>query len=523
MAIITVKKLPVSALMAIPSRVVSSIPLIGLLFAQPVLAAEWKFVPSVNLSETYTDNVRLLPKGNDESSFITQASPGFSLTATGSQLKLHADYAMQNLYYSSDSAGVRTNHILNATANSELIRGLFFLDGSSNISQQNSSPFQSAAADNLNLSNNRVEVRTYSVSPYFRKNFDNEFSSELRYTRSSVATSVQNGLDSKADQLQLSANSGSAFKTVTWGLQYNDQKIHYPQQSDVTFQTTTANASYFISPLFAITATAGYEDNNYKTTGEKPSGYFWSGGFAWTPTERTKLAVSAGKRFYGSTYSLTANQRTRGSIWSLGYNEDITTTRGQYLVAASVNTSDFLNQLWKASVPDNAARQQLIDNFIKDTNLPASLSQPVNTITNRVFLQKSLQGSVALNGARNTVIFNVFRIGREAQSISDVDVALLGANDPSLLDNTRQTGANVVWNWQLSSRTNANVSATFTRVNSLATDIKDNNKSLRASISRQLQAKLRATLEVRRVEKQSTLSSNSFTENAVTLFLLLGF
>ncbi|MFZ6814873.1 TIGR03016 family PEP-CTERM system-associated outer membrane protein [Undibacterium sp. Rencai35W] len=501
----------------------SIIPLLGMASAGSVSAAEWKVIPSINVSESYTDNVKLTPVA--ESSYITQVAPSLSLTATGAQLRFRADYVMQNLYYSGNNNGIKTSHLLNANANSELIKDLFFLDGIANISQQSVNPFTDQATSNLNLSANRTEVRTYSVSPYLRKNFSPEFTAELRYTRDSVKTSSQNVFDSTGDKILFDLKSGSAYKTISWGFQFADQKIHYPNQADVEFQTSTVNASYALSSLFSLTATTGYENNSYVAVGEKPSGIFWTTGFSWTPTERTRFAFSAGKRFYGSTYSATISERARASVWSLGYNEDITTTRGQYLIPATNDTSAFLNQLWKASIPDNNTRQQLVDNFIRDTNLPSALAQPFNTVTNRVFLQKNLQASVAFTGAQNTVLLSALNVKREAQSASQADILLLGISNPALLEKVRQTGVNALWNWQWSPRTSANLSTGYTQTVSANTGIKDNTKTARASISRQLQTKLRATVEVRRVEKQSNLANGAgnFNENAVTLFLLLGF
>ncbi|MCU6434113.1 TIGR03016 family PEP-CTERM system-associated outer membrane protein [Undibacterium sp. Jales W-56] len=523
MAIITAKKMRRWQANSLTLGLTSIIPLLGIGATVSVSAAEWKVTPTINVSESYTDNIRLTQ--NAESSYITQVAPGINLTATGAQLRFRADYVMQNLRYSSNHNGFKTSHLLNASANSELVKELFFLDGSANISQQNLNPFTDQPTNNLNLSNNRTEVRTYSVSPYFRKNFSPEFTAELRYTRDSVKTSTKNVFDSTGDRILFDLKSGSTYKTISWGLQFVDQKIHYPNQADVELQTSTLNGSYAVSPLFSLTATTGYENNTYVSIGEKPSGTFWTGGFSWTPTERTRFAFSAGKRFYGSTYSALINERARASVWSLGYNEDITTTRGQYLIPATTSTSAFLNQLWKASVPDSNTRQQLVDNFIRDTNLPSALAQPFNTVTNRVFLQKNLQASVAFTGAQNTVLLNAFNVKREAQSASQADILLLGISNPALLEKIRQTGVNALWNWQLSPRTSANISTAYTQTASANTGIKDNTKTARASVSRQLQSKLRATVEVRRVEKKSNLANGTgnFNENAITLFLLLGF
>lgn len=482
-------------------------------------AADWKLVPSIGLTETYTDNVRLLGAGKEESAYVTQLSPGVAVTANGQRLKLQANYVMQNSYFSGLTNETKTNHLLHANANVFLVQDLFFLDGNASITQQNLTPFGQVTNSSANLSNDRVEVRTYSASPYFRRNFDNNFTGELRYVYDSVASSAKTNSDSKSDTLRFSLTSGQAFKTINWGLNYNLQKIHFERQVPLDADTTTINFDYFVTPLFRLTSAAGHEKNSYISLGEKPPGYFGTVGFAWTPSQRTNLIFNAGERFYGKTYALSFNQRARMSVWSLGYNEDVTTTRGQFLLPATNNTSAFLNQLWQTTIPDATSRQQTVDNFIRDSGLPAALGQPINTFTNQVFLQRSLQGSIGITGVQNTIVFNLFNTMREPLSTGGVDVIL----NPSLLRKVRQTGVNGLWNVQFSPRTNASASAAYSKAETIDTPLVDNIKTLRASISRQLQSKLKATLEVRHLQHDSTLVNGNYEENAVTLYLLLGF
>lgn len=503
--------------------IVSTIAFFLLVFSPHAHAAYWKLTPTIAMAETYTDNVKLKGPGAEQHATITQLSPGLTIAATGQRLKMQLNYVLQNSYYSGLNNEQTTNHLLRANAKAALAKDLFFLDGSASVTQQNLSPFGQVADNDLNLSENRVEVRTYSVSPYFRRNFENKFTAELRYAHDSVTnktdgTSFSN-IDSQADNVLFSLKSGSAFRSINWGLNYSHQNIHYEKQTPLEMEKSTASLSYVISPLFRLTSTLGYEKNSYISLGEKPSGIFWSAGFTWTPSARTNFILNGGHRFFGKTYALTLSQRARMSVWSLGYNEDITTTRGQFLVPATNNTSAFLNQLWQTSIPDATTRQQVVDNFIKDSGLPSALTQPINTFTNQVFLQKSLQGSAAFTGVQNTLVLSLFNTEREAQSSGTLETAIT----PGLLSNVRQTGANALWNWKLSPRTNTTVSAAYTRANSLNSGVIDNAKTLRVSASRQLQSKLKATLEVRRVQKESTLVIGNYNENAVTLYLLLGF
>ncbi len=486
-------------------------------------AADWKITPSLDLKETYSDNIRLASAGNEKSDFVTQINPGISLTGTGPRLKVNARYGMQNLIYADESSRNTLRHFLNAGADAELIDDLLFLDGKASVSQQNISSFgPQSTGDNINITDNLTETRTYSISPYLRHRFGSVASTELRYTHDSVDTSTGGLSASQADRILFNLNSGTAFKTLGWGLNYNKQKIDY---SNRTFDMETASGSlrYMVSPRFSLTATGGYEKNNYLAISVKPEGSFWSAGFSWAPAERTSIVASAGKRFFGSTYSLSANHRTRQTAWSLGYSEDITSTRSQFLVPVTIDTSNFLNQLWTSSIPDPVVRQQIVDAFIRDTGIPLSLSDPINYFTNRFFLQKRLQASVALNGIKNTLVFSLFNMTREAQTAQEMDSTLLGSNNLALNDYIKQVGGNALWNWRITPRTSTNMNINYTRSSSPSTDRQDDTTMIRFGLTRTFQPKLTGSLDFRHIQRDSNQSSGDYRENAITASLNMRF
>ncbi|MFZ6748719.1 TIGR03016 family PEP-CTERM system-associated outer membrane protein [Undibacterium sp. Ren11W] len=496
----------------------SAVFIISIITAANALAADWKFVPTLDFTETFSDNYKLTKTGTEENAFITQIIPGILINATGHRLKFQTTYHLQNTHYSGSNNDSKTDHLLSANANAVLSDDLFFLDANANITQQNLSPFGQVTNNNINLTNNQTEVRTYSVSPYFRRKFDNNFIAELRYTRDSVSSDTQLYSNSKGDSFRANINSGSAFKSVKWGVNYNRQEIDFEKQIPLNTTMTTVNFDYAISSLVKLTSTYGYENNSYFYQGSQASGYFGTLGFAWTPSERTNIMFNTGHRFYGKTNALTISQRARLSVWSLGYNEDVTTTRAEFLIPAGNNTSGFLNQLWQTSIPDPIQRQKVVDSFIRDSALPSSLSQPINTFTNQVFLQKTLLASVAMTGVQNTAILSFFDSSRDPLSKTANSTPL-----PLTQGIVNQTGMNALWHVQFSPRTNANLNFGYTKSEDLLTGIKDTFKTLRLSLSRQLQPKLNAMLEARHVQKNSNFVQTNYDENAITLYLFLGF
>ena len=486
-------------------------------------AADWKITPSLDLRETYTDNVRLASAGNEKSDFITQVSPGVSVTGTGSRLKVNMRYAMQNTAHAREDSQITTSHNLNANGNAELIEQLFFLDGKAGLSQQNISLFGPQTTDNTYLTGNRATVANYSVSPYLRNRFGSIATSELRYTHDEVRTRVGGLSNSKGDSVLFNLSSGPAFSKLGWGLHYSKHKTDYSSFPSVDTESYSGNLRFMITPKFSLTATKGYEKNNYLSTGTKPEGDSWTAGFSWTPTARTSLAASTGHRFFGKTQSLAASHRSRNSVWSVNYSEDITTNRSQFLIPVTLNTANFLDQLWTPSIPDPVLRQQIVDSFIRNTGLPASLSDSINYFTNRFFLQKRLQVSVAFNSAKSTLVLSAFDALREAQTVQGMDSLLLGAGNLTLNDNTKQTGGNALWNWRLSPRTNLNVSTGYTKSRSISSGITDTNRTIGLGMTRQFRPKLNGAVNLRHNERDTTQSGGNYRENSIFATLHMTF
>lgn len=484
-------------------------------------AAEWKIKPSINLRETYTDNLNLSSGNEKKSSFVTEVSPGVSITGSGAGLKVQADYVMQNLFYSNGGNSSETRHQLNAFANAELVKNLFFLDSTASISQQNISPFGAQSAGTINKSGNTSEVRAYSISPYFKHNFGNIATSEVRYTHDSVNAGTGGFSDSQGNRLSFNANSRPSFGTIGWGLQYYKEKVSSSNIDGVDNTSYSGTLRYLVTPRLSLNATAGHEKFSYVSVKDKPEDNFWNVGFSWAPTSRTSVMASTGRRFFGNTYSLAANHRSRNTVWSIGYDEDITSTRSQFLLPATISTSVFLNNLWTASIPDPVTRQRMVDIFIRNTGIPRALSDSVNYFTNQYFLQKRLQASVAVNSPKSTAIFSVFNTIREAQMSQTIDSRLLGANNLNLQDNTRQVGGNAIWNWRLSPRSDFNISAGYSRVKSLTTDRIDHNKTLNLALSKRFTPDLTGTIELRRLQQNSNQNNGNIRETAISASILM--
>ena len=486
-------------------------------------AAEWRFVPTLSVTETYSDNVGLAVSGLERSDFVTQISPGFSVTANGPRLKLRANYQLQGTTYLHNSSSSGFSNLLDGALNAELIQDLLYVDAKANISQQNISAFGPQSTNNININNNRADVRTYSISPYLRHNFGSRAFGELRYAHESLGTSSNLLAASNTDRISLAVSSGEALQKLSWGLRASAQKNHFNGQRDVDQDSYSGTVRYFIDPNFSVTATGGYEKDTYVTLADKPSGAFYNAGFIWKPTSRTEVSATAGHRYFGPSYSFLANHRARNTVFNVTYTEDITTTQQQFSSQPTISTAAFLDQLYAAQIPDPIARQQVVEALIRQAGLAPTISNPNNSLTNTYFLQKSLQGSIAVTGARNTVVVTAFDTRRTAQSPQQATTVVTTSPFNALNDSNKQLGVTALWNHQLASNLSTVASLNATRTTSLTTARVDNYKAARIGVTQKFAPKITGSVELRHSQQNSDVLGGDIRENALTASLLMQF
>ncbi|MEB0164556.1 TIGR03016 family PEP-CTERM system-associated outer membrane protein, partial [Glaciimonas sp. CA11.2] len=347
---------------------------VALVLSSVTFAAEWSIIPSLGVNETYTDNVNLAPKSFAKSDYITEISPSIVLVKTGRYLRVNVEDIVQEVIYSDKSTGSKFTNQLHATVKAELIDELFFVDSAASESQQNISAFGAQPTNNIYATNNRTNVRTFNFSPYLAHTFDTFAAAELRYAVDSVAASSGALASSHSDTTSFHVNSGPAFRLLGWGWQYSDRITHYPTLSSVKLASTSGNLSYLLLPVLKLTATVGYDRDDYPSIGKLTNGFSWTTGFALAVNQRTSLVATVGRRYYGDTFSLAATTRSRTAIWDISYNDTVTTTQSQFGLPAAIDTSAYLNRLLSGTLADPVQRQQAVNNIIQNAGLPGSLN-----------------------------------------------------------------------------------------------------------------------------------------------------
>jgi len=480
-----------------------------ILFSISHAAAEIKISPLLNVSETFTDNVRLGLIGGGtgvgggfglgggfggggvgakKADLITQINPGVNINGTGQRYTLNAQYVMNNLIFARNNNLTTIRHMLNADGNAEIIRDLFFIEGNALINQQNIGLLGAQTDSNI-FTGNRATIQVYSASPYLRYRFQDFASSEIRYTRSIVKGGVFGFRDSQRDSFQFGLNSGSSFTKLGWGLSYNNQMIHLDGvDRDIEFERSIANVRYHLTRRFSLTSSGGYERNSFVSIRGRTSLPTWTAGFIWSPNRRTNVQFSAGQRFFGDTYFGEISYSKRLLNLRVLYAEDITTFNQQAGAFSTFGALD-LNLLGGLGLQDLLG----LNNFL----------------TNRVFLQKRFNATIALNGSRNDISLNLFSLSRTPYSSADIDADLIGLSNLFLLNNTKQMGGNVAWNYKFSPRTNLITTFSYLRFDFAGSNGANDNLIFSTGLNRNFDDDLRGSLEYRRIDRLSDLQAGS--------------
>jgi len=480
--------------------------------------SNWVVTPSLKLAETYTDNVFLSPDGSQQSDWITQIIPGISVTGNAPRLRLDAFYAPEIVYHVQTEREDKVFHRGNAVGTLEIADELLFLEAGARVDQYDVSLQGPLTTSNVNITGNRATAATSYVSPYLRRDIGSAARAEARFTYSTWQSDEDQPTlpDNTARRVLLRLTNGPAYRLLTWDVAYLGESIKYETQQETTSEEFTASGKRQITQAVSLLALAGYE--RYDTEIETLAEPRWSAGFEWTPTPRTRLAVTAGQRLGDETYSFEFNHRTRLTTWKVTYAEDVTTSREQFFVPATQSTAGALEQTFLSQYPDPVARQKAVQEFIARMGLP-SLGAPVNFFSDQLFLQKRWLASAGLQGARNTLVATAFWELRKELA----EGAVSSADDFAVSQSIRTSGGSLAWGLRLTARNTWNVQAGYTRSQFLDSGQVDDFVYLQAGLTRQFQPRVSGSLYYRLQDQKSTQAGADYRENAGIASLLMTF
>jgi len=319
------------------------------LASHAALAGEWTFNPSLGLTETYTNNVELTPD-NHQSSVVSQLIAGVNGEFTSREMYLAFSGTETYAAYSHNSD-------LNddfQTANIEGAISLWpsgpkFIASSSltNVSQNtaNNSLADLVSGDTIQRSSHKAGLQ------YEFANSNYSFDSGVIYNLTETEDSIG---ESKGYTANISTKNGNAARHVFWQLrgEYSDREnktasgkkysleagvgvitslklnpfLRYYDE-DISGNVIGANQATTRSWGPAIRWLASehlYLDVSYNYVDDKEtSDDYIAANINWQPSQRTSLEAGYSQRFFGDSYNLDLQHKTKRLTNKISYDEKI--------------------------------------------------------------------------------------------------------------------------------------------------------------------------------------------------------
>jgi uncharacterized protein (PEP-CTERM system associated) len=209
------------------------------------------------------------------------------------------------------------------------------------------------------------------------------------------------------------------------------------------------------------------------------------------------------------------------------YREEVLSALNILNLDGPGNTLGLLIALLTGQAPpgtDPATIAEAAQVLLNELGLPPSLAFAQGFLTNRFFLQKRFQSSLAWNSAKNTVIVRVFHLKRTPLDFTNAFLA----NSPGIVGgggqtNSRQEGVNLTWSHRITARTSLNTIFRYTHRYFPNLFRKDDIYSGRVGIARRMSDRVFGFLSYRYTQRQSDDSLSEFSENRFMASLSMRF
>lgn len=416
------------------------------------------FEPRVSVRETWSDGEG--GSGGNSRGWVSALTPGFKLQRQGSRVKTDVNYSLNNLYYHDDSE-LDLRHQLGGSVLGEILQRELFVDSHFSKRDQIISPLRATNIDSTLQRDNLTSSTSWSLGPRWERRLGDVASSTLRYEVNRVSFSGGAADDSWGTSLIAGLDSGELFSDWFWSADYSKNDVRYSgEDGRDEFEMYSGTLGYNLTRKLNVYVTVGDENNQFRNSVGSTGGSYWSVGTGFSPSVRTSLNASIGKRFFGDTYSFSLSHSARRWNATVSRSETITTTRQQQL-----------GDIFLICPPE-------IPNCTPEEAIAFGVDIGVRDGT---YIQKSLTGSVTYSLAKSSWTLSAFDQERTFRDGS-------GGNDQS-------SGATLGWNWRFGPKTSVHTSAGWTNYQfSTGTATEVDRWFLRTGLDRDLATDLKGSL-----------------------------
>jgi len=466
---------------------------------------------SLRTEFTLTDNVRL-SSTNEDTDLILRLQPSIRARAEGGRLSWNVAYAPNLLLYLVNGELNDAQSNLNARALFEAVDSFFYVEGRAAVLQTFQNPFQPTPSDPTLSTDNRRETYTIGLSPYIQGSLLGDYRYLVR--NDNYYSNAQNVSGDVLTSRVFGTINSPVRQRLFWGADADYDYTKFENQQAFDSQLVRGRAGFVVTPELSIRGSAGYEWNNYGLTDY--SGSIYGVGADWRPTPRTNLSATWEERFFGPSYQVSFNHRTRMTTWSLSGNRNTQTYNNTLLSLSPGETRESLDSILTGRISDPLVREAAIDQFMNQTGLPEALGVPVYFYNQNIYLVERIDARVGILGVRNSLHFRLYWEESEAVTVNDESIAtdLFGSNR-----SFRTRGGGAAYSHELAPRTNMTLSLDRSYTESLTQQLElvtgqDATQTIaRISVTHQLSPKTNVTGRLRVAKYDSDF--RNYDEHAV--------
>ena len=455
---------------------------LSLLLPVAAQAQSWSISSHAQTNVVATTNSTDATSGSKRSDIITSFQPEIDITnGDSASLRVRMRLGADLVGYAHGSQPNRIYPLLIADERAALIEHLLFFDSGVSVRGVERDPY--AAREQAGTSQNRQTSSVYRVSPYVQyalsktDNFLAQY--EEIYTHGGTTTDT--------DQRFSKVHLRLARLPVPLGgfVDFESRTTRFPgvAASQWRVDSLKAGIDFGVSKELILGPVVGKERTSLFLQDHSDSLY--GAHLKWTPSERTRVAAEAERRFFGSAWTIDAQHRSPYFLLAFHWGRTPVTSvaiAGSGLVGSDLGS--VLNAILTTRIPDVTAREVAVNGLIASRGLATDVQGPIEIRVDYAQLQDNLRAAVTLLGSRNIVTLSVYaRSVRQLQRIGGVTADLVTPN----ADN-RQFGGNLNFNRKLTPELTFDLTTSWSQITGIAARLGDQStdRLVRISLAQQL-------------------------------------
>ena len=351
------------------------------------IAAPAEYGAIVDLGIIRTDNIFLSANNLEESETVYTIAPEFFLTKDSERLQANLRYRPEAYFYSNFEDADDVFHSLDASLTAALVKEKLFLDVSAVNYQSIITPEGQFPTSNLPISGNRIDSRTFEISPYWQQRIGQaDLLAKVGYRDAEYDSDLYQAHNERYGLFQL--NNIESQQGFAWGLDYQYRRMEYEISIPWEFQRAAANLGIWVNSGLRVFVVGGAETSFDDIFTPNMDEDFWEAGFQYKPNQRMNLELAAGDRSYGTSFRGDFSYTLKRGDISITYTEG-PSTRGELAFERRpiTNTDNLDNILDQPGQSDRFIRRR--------GEFRTSIELSKSELTLRVFAEEREQRTTA--------------------------------------------------------------------------------------------------------------------------------